>query len=54
MAEQLGRKTAIEGETVPSSANGSRPVAISYNTTPRLHTSLRASTSRPRSCSGDM
>ena len=34
--------------------NGTRPVNISYNTTPSAHTSLRASASSPRACSGDM
>ena len=33
---------------------GNCPVAISYNTTPAEKTSLRASISCPRACSGDM
>ena len=31
-----------------------RPVAISYSTTPKENKSVRASTSSPRACSGDM
>ena len=34
--------------------NGSSPLIISYSSTPQLHTSVRASTSWPRACSGDM
>ena len=35
-------------------ANGLCPVIISYSTTPRLQTSVRASTENPRACSGDI
>src|SRR5215218_6604375 len=34
--------------------NGCRPATISYSTTPRLQTSVRASTGSPRACSGDI
>ena len=34
--------------------NGGVPVSISYNTQPRLYTSVRGSTSRPLVCSGLM
>ena len=34
--------------------NGRTPVAISYSTTPKLNTSVRASSSLPSVCSGDM
>src|SRR5262249_32930573 len=35
-------------------SNGRRPATISYSTAPRLKMSVRASTCRPRACSGDM
>ncbi len=37
-----------------SPVNGAWPVVISYTTTPMLKMSDRASSSRPRACSGDM
>ena len=37
-----------------SPRNGSVPVAISYNTTPKENRSVRESSSFPRACSGDM
>jgi hypothetical protein len=39
---------------VVAPANGSIPVAISYKTTPQEKMSDRASSSSPRTCSGDM
>jgi hypothetical protein len=47
------RMAAIVSAAV-SPLNGARPASISYISTPRLQRSLRASTSRPRACSGDM
>ena len=41
--------TAVVG---PS--KGRRLVAVSYNTAPKLNRSVRASTSSPRACYGDM
>ena len=35
-------------------SNARRPVNISYTTAPKAKMSLRASASRPSSCSGDM
>jgi hypothetical protein len=37
-----------------SPRKGSEPVAISYSTTPKEKRSVRASSSLPRACSGDM
>ena len=39
---------------IVSPANGLRPVAISYSTTPNEKTSVRPSIVLPRACSGDM
>ena len=37
-----------------SPRNGNVPVAISYSTIPKENRSVRASSSLPRTCSGDM
>ena len=42
----------IAADVVPS--NGSRPVHISYSTTPKENRSVRASSSSPSACSGLM
>src|ERR1700722_911310 len=42
----------ITAEVLP--ANAGWPVAISYNTAPKLKRSVRASSSSPRACSGDI
>jgi len=51
-----GLSFKIADSTTPklSPRNGSRPVAISYNTTPNENRSVRASTALARTCSGDM
>ena len=41
-------------EAAESPSNGRRPIAISYNSDSRAQISVRASASRPSTCSGDM
>ena len=47
-------RIALKISAEVSPRNGSVPVAISYSTTPKENRSVRASSSLPRACSGDM
>ncbi len=48
------RMICVIVSVIVSPANGRRPVAISYSTTPSEKTSARPSMALPRACSGDM
>ena len=47
-------QNCVEDQPEVSPRNGSVPVAISYSTAPKENRSVRASSSFPRACSGDM
>jgi hypothetical protein len=50
----LSRMIAETSSAEEAPANGRRPVTISYSNTPREKISVRWSSGRPETCSGDM